>query len=53
MIDTPVYDGAQLSGGAGISGPAVIEHPGTTVVVHSGHTARIDELGNTRIVLHH
>jgi N-methylhydantoinase A len=53
MIDTPVYDGGQLSGGAGISGPAVIEHPGTTVVVHSGHTARIDEFGNTRIVPNH
>jgi hypothetical protein len=31
----------------------MIEHTGTTVVVHSGYTARIDEFGNTRIVPHH
>jgi N-methylhydantoinase A len=49
MVDTPIYDGAGLRSGAGITGPAVIEHPGTTIVLHTGHAARIDEFGNTRI----
>lgn len=53
MIETPVYDGALLPAGAGISGPAVIEHPGTTIVLHTGHTARVDEFGNTRIASGH
>lgn len=49
MVETPVYEGASLPAGSVISGPAVIEHPGTTIVLHTGHTARIDEFGNTRI----
>ena len=49
MVDTPVYDGAGLPAGATLSGPAVIEHPGTTIVLHTGHKAHIDEFGNTRI----
>ena len=49
MVDTPIYDGAGLPAGATLSGPAVIEHPGTTIVLHTGHKARIDEFGNTRI----
>jgi len=49
MVDTPVYDGAGLPAGASLSGPAVIEHPSTTIVLHTGHKARIDEFGNTRI----
>ena len=39
--------------GTTISGPAVIEHPGTTIVLHTGHKARIDEFGNTRIASGH
>ena len=49
MIDTPIYDGATLKADASIAGPAVIEHPGTTIVLHTGHRARVDEFGNTRI----
>ena len=49
MVDTPIWDGAALPPGSTLAGPAVIEHPGTTVVLHSGQTARIDEFGNTRI----
>src|SRR5581483_8321111 len=48
MLDTPIYDGATLGAGAKISGPAVIEHPSTTIVLHTGHNARVDEFGNTR-----
>jgi N-methylhydantoinase A len=53
MVDTPIYDGAGLPAGATVSGPAMIEHPGTTIVLHTGHKARIDEFGNTRIVSGH
>ena len=49
MIDTAIYDGAALKAGATVTGPAVIEHPGTTIVLHTGHRARVDEFGNTRI----
>lgn len=53
IINTPVYEGALLQEGMTILGPAVIEHPGTTIVLHTGHTARIDEFGNTRIASGH
>jgi N-methylhydantoinase A len=49
MVDTPIYEGGALRAGASVSGPAVIEHPSTTIVLHTGHKARIDEFGNTRI----
>jgi N-methylhydantoinase A len=51
MIDTPIWEGSALPPGSELSGPAVIEHAGTTVVLHSGQTARIDEFGNTRIAM--
>lgn len=53
MIDTAIYDGTLLNVGATISGPAVIEHPGTTIVLHTGHRAHVDEFGNTRITSGH
>jgi N-methylhydantoinase A len=49
MLDTPVYDGLALPPGARIEGPAIIEHPGTTIVVLSGQDATIDEWRNTYI----
>ena len=42
--DTPVYARERLSGA--ISGPAVIEEFGSTLPIHPGFTARVDELGN-------
>lgn len=50
MVETAVYTGADLPAGGTITGPAVIEHPSTTIVIHTGQSARIDEFGNTRIV---
>jgi len=50
MVPTPVFDGAQLPPGTQLVGPAIIEHPGTTIVVLSGHAARIDEFRHTHIV---
>ncbi len=49
MVDTPVHDGRRLGVGATLTGPAVIEHPDTTIVLLRGQLARIDAHGNTRI----
>jgi N-methylhydantoinase A len=42
--DTPVYARARLAGQ--VEGPAVIEEFGSTLPIHPGFTARVDELGN-------
>lgn len=47
---TPVYEGPSLTPEAVIAGPAVIEHPGTTIVVLDGQTARIDPYRHTHIL---
>jgi len=44
--DTPVYDRSGLRPGMRIRGPAVIEERITTVIVHPGWTATVDEYGN-------
>ena len=50
-LDTPVYDGTRLTHGHQLPGHAIIEQPGTTVVVPAGARADIDALGNTVITL--
>ena len=42
--DTPVYARERLAGE--IAGPAVIQEFGSTLPVHPGFTARVDDLGN-------
>jgi N-methylhydantoinase A len=49
MVPTPVFDGPALPPGSQVDGPAIIEHPGTTIVVHTGQEARIDEFRHTHI----
>jgi len=49
LVSTPIYDGPALPAGATIEGPAVIEHPGTTIVVLTGQRAHIDPWRNTHI----
>jgi N-methylhydantoinase A len=49
MVDTAVYDGRELGAGWQVAGPAVIEQPGTTIVVHSAQMAGVDDFGNFRI----
>jgi N-methylhydantoinase A len=51
MVPTPVYDGPSLPARAQIDGPAIIEHPGTTIVVLAGQHASIDEHRHTHIEL--
>ena len=45
-IDTPIYHGNELSHGALIIGPAIIEEPTTTLVVNPGMSARLSGADN-------
>jgi len=49
--DTPIFGGPTLPEGAIVEGPAIIEHPGTTIVLPTGAEALVDEAGHTRIHL--
>ena len=49
--ETAIYDGARLAPGMGFVGPAIVEDPGTTIVVHPGNAVRMDGYGNIRITL--
>jgi N-methylhydantoinase A len=48
---TRVYDGARLRAGHRIKGPAIIEEPFTTIVLHPRQRASLDRNGNYRIDL--
>ena len=41
-VNTPVFDGDRLQAGHFIQGRAIVEYPGTTVVVYNGQRAVID-----------
>jgi len=45
-IETPVYWRPDLVPGDALDGPAVIEEFGSTVPLHPGFRAKVDELGN-------
>ncbi|MFF4199016.1 hydantoinase/oxoprolinase family protein [Nonomuraea sp. NPDC001831] len=47
--DTPIHQRAALGPGATVQGPAVIEEYGSTIPVHPGFTAKVDEYGNVEI----
>lgn len=51
LVDTSIYDGSALLAGTVIAGPAVIEHPGTNIVVFDGQKARIDDFRHTHILI--
>lgn len=48
-MSTPIFGGPRLDPGNRCDGPAVIEHPGTTIVVPESATAEIDRYLNTVI----
>jgi N-methylhydantoinase A len=48
---TTVYRGERLPPGAALDGPAVVEMPDTTIVVHPDQRGRMDELGNFVLTL--
>ena len=47
--DSAIYDGETLAPGMAFDGPAIVEDPGTTVVVHPGNRAEVDGYGNIHI----
>jgi N-methylhydantoinase A len=50
-VETAVFDGSRLEPEMGFNGPAIVEMPGTTVVVPDGDRAEIDEFLNILITL--
>lgn len=49
--EADIYDGTKLVPGMKFTGPAVIEDPGTTIVIHPGNRVEIDAYRNTHIHL--
>jgi N-methylhydantoinase A len=45
-VDTPVVWRADLAPGATLEGPVIIEEYGSTVPVHPGFAATVDDYGN-------
>jgi len=51
FVVTPVYDGPALTAGQCVQGPAIIEEPFTTIVLHPRQAATLDRHGTYRIAL--
>ena len=51
VIQTPVYDRSKLPAGAVFNGPAIIEEPDCTTVIHPSWTVTVDDFGNLGIEL--
>ncbi|PZQ48145.1 MAG: 5-oxoprolinase [Rhodovulum sulfidophilum] len=47
--EADIYDGEKLAAGMTFAGPAVVEDPGTTIVIHPGDAVEIDRWGNMHI----
>lgn len=46
-----IYDGTRLRPNMRFAGPAIVEDPGTTVVIHPGNQVEVDGYGNIHIHL--
>jgi N-methylhydantoinase A len=51
VVQTPVYDRSKLPAGAVFNGPAIIEEPDCTTVIHPSWTVTVDDFGNLGIEL--
>ena len=51
VAQTPVYDRSKLPAGAVFVGPAIIEEPDATTVIHPGWGVTVDVFGNLEIEL--
>jgi N-methylhydantoinase A len=49
--EATIYDGAKLEPDMSFAGPAVIEDPGTTVVIQPGNRVSVDDYGNIHIAI--
>ena len=52
VFEAAIYDGRRLRPGMRFRGPAIVENPASTVVVHPGDQARVDGFGNVIIHIH-
>jgi len=46
-----IYNGEKLQPGMTFTGPAIVEDPGTTIVIHPGNVVDVDGYGNLHIKL--
>lgn len=51
VVETPVYDRSKLPARAVFSGPAIIEEPDCTTVIHPAWIVTVDDFGNLGIEL--
>jgi N-methylhydantoinase A len=51
FVNAPIYDGPRVRVGHRIAGPAIIEEPFTTIVLHPKQVATLDRWGNYRITV--
>lgn len=51
FLETEIFDGESLQPGNQITGPAVIERTGTTIVVNPSQTATVDEYQNVNVTM--
>jgi N-methylhydantoinase A len=49
FVDTPIYDMGRLTPGNTFSGPAIVECPNSTLIVHAGQHVSVDTFGNVVI----
>lgn len=49
--EASIYDGTKLESGMTFTGPAIVEDPGTTTVIHPGNRVEVDGYGNLHIHL--
>jgi N-methylhydantoinase A len=49
--EAEVYDGDRLEPGMELAGPAIVETSGTTIVMHPGNRATVDDYGNVIVEL--
>ncbi|MBO6727281.1 MAG: hydantoinase/oxoprolinase family protein [Rhizobiaceae bacterium] len=49
--EAEIYDGTKLEPGMIFAGPAVVEDPGTTIVIHPGNQVAVDGYRNIRITI--
>jgi N-methylhydantoinase A len=50
-LATPIYDRALLRCGFAVAGPAIVEEPSTTTVVHPGQRLEVSDSGNMFIAV--
>jgi N-methylhydantoinase A len=49
FVECPVYDRYRLGAGARVPGPAIVEELDSTVCLHPGYGATVDEWGNLHL----